>query len=81
MRTRKLTCPLPLRRIQLQTDYFEKSVKKSVPRWLNRLQQWDENNSRTTEYNNGLSVNTLDDDKIEPVTERQDAKILKLENI
>ena len=81
MRTRKLTCPLPLRRIQLQTDYFEKSVKKSVPRWLNRLQQWDENNSRTTEYNNGLSVNTLDDDKIDPVTERQDAKILKLENI
>ena len=81
MRTRKLTCPLPLRRIQLQTDYFEKSVKKSVPRWLNRLQQWDENNSRTTEYNNGLSVNTLDDDKIEPVTERKDAKILKIENI
>ena len=81
MRTRKLTCPLPLRRIQLQTDYFEKSVKKSVPRWLNRLQQWDESNSRITEYNKGLSVNTLDDDKIDPVTERQDAKILKLENI
>ena len=44
MRTRKLTCPIPVRRMQLQAEYFDKSVKKSVPRWLKQLQHWNNNN-------------------------------------
>ena len=44
MRTRKLTCPIPVLRMQLQAEYFDKSVKKSVPRWLKELQQWNNNN-------------------------------------
>ena len=44
MRTRKLTCPLSNHRMKLQTEYFEKSVKKSLPKWLNQLQKWNDNN-------------------------------------
>ena len=45
MRTRKLTCPLPLRRLHLENKYFEKSVKRSLPQWIDQLQKWEENNS------------------------------------
>ena len=44
MRTRKLACPLTNHRMKLQTEYFEKSVKKSLPKWLNKLQKWNNNN-------------------------------------
>ena len=49
MRTRKLTCPLPLRRLHLENKYFEKSVKRSLPQWMDQLQKWEENNSLHTE--------------------------------
>ena len=60
MRTRKLTCPLPVRRMQLQSEYFEKSVKKSVPKWLRRMQQWGENNSRKEIHNPDLNIANID---------------------
>ena len=46
MRTRRLTCPLSAHRKQLESEYFEKSVKRSLPKWLNKLRQWEENRSR-----------------------------------
>ena len=49
MRTRKLTCPLTNHRIQLQKEYFEKSVKKSLPKWLNRLEKWNIESAVSTE--------------------------------
>ena len=58
MRTRKLTCPLPVRRMQLQSEYFEKSVKKSVPKWLRRMQQWGESNSRKEINRHNLNIET-----------------------
>merc|ERR1711944_11369 len=51
MRTRRLTCPLPAHRKQLETEYFEKSVKKTIPRWFNKLRQWQENRSNNEENN------------------------------
>ena len=54
MRTRRLTCPLPAHRKQLETKYFEKSVKKNIPRWFNKLRQWQENRS-----NNEANITTL----------------------
>ena len=60
MRTRKLTCPLPVRRMQLQTEYFEKSVKKSVPKWVRRMHKWGENNSRKEENNLDLNIANID---------------------
>ena len=46
MRTRKLTCPLSDHRKQLETEYFEKSVKKCLPKWLCKLRKWEENRSQ-----------------------------------
>ena len=60
MRTRRLTCPIPIRRIHLQTEYFEKSVKKSLPRWLNRMQQWNDNNSQMKEHRMDRNIPDID---------------------
>ena len=56
MRTRRLACPLPAHRKQLETEYFEKSVKKTIPRWFNKLRQWQENRSNNEDNNTSLNA-------------------------
>ena len=64
MRTRRLTCPLSAHRKQLETEYFEKSVKKTIPKWFNKLRQWQESRSHNEHNNtilNALTTNKLND--------------------
>ena len=69
MRTRKLTCPLSAHRKQLETEYFEKSVKKYLPNWLCKLRKWEENRSQNK--NNYISCDTIAAHVQENKTENQ----------
>ena len=69
MRTRKLTCPLSAHRKQLETEYFEKSVKKYLPNWLCKLRKWEENRSQNK--NNYISWDTIAAHVQENKTENQ----------
>ena len=69
MRTRKLTCPLSAHRKQLEVEYFEKSVKKCLPKWLYKLRQWEE--SRFQNKNNSNILNSLAINNSEDITHNQ----------